>query len=515
MSLNGSGTGANLHRWIAMAVLAGSMVGCAKPKTMDASAAAKAKALAGIPVVVKPAVQGDITQTLEVTGALAAQNDVVVGARLAGRVATVLVREGDSVAAGQVVATMELVDFRSQVLSAEAGLQSALSREQQARLALQQATTTARQAETTLAMTRRTTATGLQVAQATLEAAQARLAVVKQGARPQERRQVEEQVRAAKANCDRAQADLARYKDLLKDQAISQSLYDQAKSVAEAAEAGYAGARESLDLIREGARVEDIRQAELAVAQAREGVARAQADSDAVILRENDVENAHAAAKAAQQGLSSAQSSVVQARAALAISRTSQSDASIKSPIAGYVAARLAEPGQQVGSGAGVLRVVQPGSVYLKAMVSESQYSGVTPGQSAEVTVDALPGRTFRGTVRHVLPVASSAARNFTVRIDFAADPALRPEMFARATILQNTKRGVTLVPKDSVVYDSATGAARLFVADGGGKAEERKVTLGYVNTTQVMIADGVKPGEKVIVAGQDALQDGDRVQVR
>lgn len=464
---------------------------------------------------VQPAVRGDITQTLDVTGALAAQNDVVVGARMAGRVATVLVREGDSVVAGQVVATMELVDFKSQVLSAEAGLQSALSREQQARLGLQQSTTAARQAETTLAMTRRTTATGLQVAQATLEAAQARLAVVKQGARPQERRQVEEQVRAAKANCDRAQADLARYKELLKDQAISQSLYDQARSVAEAADASYASAKEALDLVREGARAEDIRQAELAVAQAREGVAKAQSDSEAVILREHDVENAGAAVKAAQQGLASAQAAVVQARAALAISRTSQSDASIKTPISGYVAARLAEPGQQLGSGAAVLRVVQPGSVYMKALVSETQYEGVAVGQSADVTLDALPGKTFRGTVRSLLPVASSAARNFTVRIDIPSTPEMRPEMFARASILKNTRRGVTLVAKDSVVYDAATGAAHVFVAGDAGKAEERKVTIGYTNTTKVMISQGVKPGEKVIVAGQDALQDGDRIQVR
>src|SRR5207237_2746439 len=135
-------------------------------------------------------------------------------------------------------------------------------------------------------------------------------------------------------------------------------------------------------------------------------------------------------------------------------------------------------------------------------------------GQPATVRVDALPGRAFSGRVTRILPVASSAARSFNVRISIAADPRLRPQMFARGGILIDTRRGATVVRKEAVLYDPATKTARVFISKPSGVAEERKVTTGYTDDGYVEVVSGVRPGEQVIVTGQSTLQTGDKVRI-
>jgi len=509
-----------------LAVAAALAAGCGR-QPAAANSEAAASGAAAVAVTVAPAASGDISRTVDVTGSLVALQDVTVGTRAPGRVAAVFVREGDPVRAGQVVATMDSTDPQAGVQQAQASLDAAFTREQQARAALQQARIAVtqarnqlRNAEVTLRWTDRTSATAVEVARAGLQSAQEALSVVKQGAREQERRQAEENVRSAKATYEKARADLRRSQDLYREQAVSQSQLDQAQAAFEAAQAQYNSAQQALSLIREGARPEEIRRAELAVQQARESLAKAEADRATVELRRQDVENARASVQAAEAGLKTAQAGVAQARAgvdqaraALRIAQEGLRNAYITSPITGYVADRIAEPGAQLGGGGPVMRIVAPGSVYFQAVLSESQFALVRPGQSATVTVDAIAGRQFRGRVSKVFPVAS-AARSFPVRIDIPADPRLRPEMYGRGSILIDTHRGATIVPKDAVIFDPVDRKARLFVAQAG-KASERSVQVGYTDPGRVEVVAGVRPGEQVIVAGQNALSDGDPVRVQ
>lgn len=485
------------------------------PGTLSGNGVQQAQASA-IAVKVAPAILGNIDKTVDVTGSLVALQDVVVGNKQAGKLAAVYLHEGDTVQAGQIVAQMDDVDLKAQVMQQQANLQSALTKEQQALAQLKQARNALRIAETTLEWTEKTTASSVQSAQKALQTAEEQLAIVQQGARAQERKQAEEQVRAAKANYDKACADLKRYQQLYREQAISQSQLDQAQAACEAAEASYNSAREALSLVREGARPEELRQAQLAVDSARVALQKAQADRDQVRLRREEVLNARSGVEVAEANLRTQQAGVEQARAALHIAQDNLAKASIRSPISGYVAQRLAAPGQQLGSGGSVMRVVSPNSIYFQATLPESEFAEVRLGQSVNVTVDAIPSKTpFRGTVTRILPVASSAARSFTVRIDFARkDPRFRPEMFARGRILIGTHRNTTLVSKDAVLFDPVNNQARLFVSSNG-RAEERRVQAGYMNPQYVEILSGVKPGEKVIVAGQNALQNGDRITVR
>jgi RND family efflux transporter MFP subunit len=507
---------------VSLALGAAVLAGCGRNSNGKAKVGPDGLSLtesSAIVVNVAEAVRGDIAKTLEVTGSLVALNDVSVGAKSSGKLVAVYPREGEAVRAGQVVAEMDTSDLRAQLAAQEAAYRTAVTRLDQARAQLQQAKSALQNSETQLNWTTKTTETSVQTAEAALQTAQERLAVVKQGARAQERRQAEESVRGAKANYDKARSDLKRMQALFREQAVSQSQLDQAQASADGAEASYRSAMEALSLIREGARPEDIRTAELAVLQARQGLDKANADRAQVALRQADVQSARDGVRVATSSVRAAEAGMSQAASLVRIARQALADASIRSPISGYVAARMAEPGQQVAGGgmggAAILRIVAPGSVYFQANVSETQVADVRLGQHVDVTVDALPGRTFSGTVTRILPVASMAARAFTLRIDFPVEPTMKPQMFARGRILLGTHRATVLVPKDAVVFDPIQNRSKLFVKLGSGTVQEREVKIGYTNPEFVEIVSGVRPAEAVVVQGQNALQDGDKVRVQ
>lgn len=497
---------------VAVAIFGAVVGGCSRTAAPEKR---EAQGHGGTAVTVAPAIRRDISKSVEVTGSLVALNDVVVGARMAGKVTAVLMREGDPVTVGQIVATMDMVDYQAQVESARANLDAAVARQHQANILAEQARNQVSQAEMNLDVTDKSTAAALAVARAALTSAEQTLSVVRQGARQQEREQAQQQVRAAKANLDKLSADLKRMKELYQDQAISASQLDQVQASYDAAEASYRTALEALSLVQEGARKEDIRKAELAVEQAQEGLKKAEADRRLVDLRKADVANARAALRSAQAGVATAEQSVRQARAALDIAKNALNNAYVRAPVNGYVAARLAEPGQQLGAGGPIVRIVAPGSVYFQATVSESEYADLAVGQPVEVTVDALPNRKYAGRVTRIFPVASSAARSFTVRVDFQGDSRLRPQMFARGMINVGTHRNATLVNKDAVIFGGTDSEATVFVVDANNRAEERKVRVGFSNPEFVEILSGVKPGDRVVVAGQNVLRNGDTVTVR
>src|SRR5579862_3976184 len=137
------------HHWTraAAALAATSLMlaaGCGhKPEASGAPGAGGAadppkKADAGVVVTVAEAARGSIDRTVDVTGSLVALQDVVVGAKSAGRIATVLLHEGDPVQAGQLVAEMDSADLKAQVESANATVEAAITKEQQAHATLQQ-----------------------------------------------------------------------------------------------------------------------------------------------------------------------------------------------------------------------------------------------------------------------------------------------------------------------------------------------------------------------------------------
>ncbi len=499
----------------AFAALVGPLAGCHQPApAAGAGPGGPGAPKAATQVSVSKAVQGPISDVAEVTGALAALNDVTVGVKLGGKVVAVFAREGDLVRAGQVLVQQDTTDLKNQYEQQWANLLTARTRLSQANIALADA-------KTNLKLTEQQTAASVKLATAGLDAARESAAVVKQGARTQERQQAAEAVEAsradrdsARADLDKSRADLKRYQALYREQAISSQQLDQAQSTADAASARYNStvarynsALQAQSLVQEGSRPEDIRRSQATVEQANQTLATATANRNQIQLRQADVQTALSQITAAQAG-------VRQAGAAVNLAQQAIRDASVRSPITGVVAERKVEPGMQVSTvKPDVMRVVSLDTIFFDAQLSESQFAEIHVGQPAEITVDALNGRKFAGQVSKIFPVASSTARSFTARVTLRNERGLlRPQMFARGRITLATHPDAVLVSRDAVL-EPANGGGRIMVAVGG-KALERTVRTGFANPRQTEILSGVQPGDMVITTGQSQVQSGDKIQI-
>jgi HlyD family secretion protein len=329
---------------------------------------------------------------------------------------------------------------------------------------------------------------------------------VRNGARRQERAQAENAVAIAKANLDKAQSDYDRYKNLYDTGAVSAATLETFRTALNIQRESYKNAAEARSLVDEGARREDVRQAEIGVQQARENLQAALATVDTRQTRREDV-------RAARAGVETSVSGVAAARAGLAIARQNVVNHRVVAPRSGSIIARMTEPGQWASPGTSLLTVVDLSTVYLEADVSEKDVERVRPGQTVSAAVDAFPGRVWAGRVTSIVPSADSAARTFAARIAIAnPDRVLRPNMFARARVVTGMVRDALLVPKSAVVRGS--GGERV-VRIVGETARIAPVTSGISTGSTIVVRDtNLRPGDLVVVSGPDQLEDGDRVKV-
>ncbi|MCE5313569.1 MAG: efflux RND transporter periplasmic adaptor subunit [Armatimonadota bacterium] len=441
----------------------------------------------GIPVETAAIVRGDMEQTVEVTGDIKALDEMVLSAKIPGRVAGVYAREGDSVSKGMTVVALDADDAQSNLRSAEASLESALSRLSQAR--------------TNAKVTKIQTDAAIEQAQSSLEAAKSRLAVAKTPTRSQDRLVAENRVAAAKATLDNKEADYKRNKKLADQGAISQSTLDLVETQYKIAQTDYRSAQEQLSVIKEGGRAEDVDTAQANVRVAKEQLRSAKANAAQNMLRQEDIK--------------SAQASVQQARANVSLARQQLSYTSVKSPISGLLASRNTEPGQVVAAGQSMGSVVNLGSLYFQGDVSETEIDNVSMGQNVKVRIDAIQGKTFQGIVDKIYPSASVSGRNFPVRIRITDKTgAIRPGMFARGSIVIGMSRSVVLVPKDAI--EERKGTKMVFIMNGKDKVKRMDVEVLRENSayTQIANPEGLNVGDIVVTSGRQNLQDNSKVEI-
>ncbi|MDD8025761.1 MAG: efflux RND transporter periplasmic adaptor subunit [Acidobacteriota bacterium] len=210
------------------------------------------------------------------------------------------------------------------------------------------------------------------------------------------------------------------------------------------AEAGISLAQAQLDLLRSGARAEDVRQAEEAVRQA--DAAFKPAEEDARRMRElaakgsvtaKQAEDADArltmakaqAAAAAEalkkvrtlarpEEIRAAQARLDQARAAADLLRKTIADCVLVSPVAGIVTQVPVEAGELVAAGAAVAVVSDLDRVHVMIYVTEAELARVKLGGRADVAIDGLPGRAFAGTIVYISPEAEFTPKNIQTRED-------------------------------------------------------------------------------------------------
>ena len=203
-----------------------------------------------------------------------------------------------------------------------------------------------------------------------------------------------------------------------------------------------------------------------------------------------------------------------QAGASLAALRERLARTTVTAPIPGILERREVEVGAMVSPGAPVARIVEIDPVRVTGGVPERYAADVS---EAVVSFDVLAGETYGGRVDYV--GATVNPRNRTFEAEFRLpNPglAIKPEMVANIEILTGTIPGAIVVPQESLVRAEEGFVAFVIGSNGSGAevAELREVTLGPSQRDQVVVEDGLRHGDRLIVLGQNLVVGGDRVRV-
>jgi len=199
------------------------------------------------------------------------------------------------------------------------------------------------------------------------------------------------------------------------------------------------------------------------------------------------------------------------ARARLAAINADLSKGVVRSSIDGLITARPIERSEFVSPGVPLYRVVDHRTIIVEAQLAETQVALVRVGCEVQVEIDALE-RTFTGEVSAVLPAADPVSKTFTVRVEVAnPDLAILVGMSARLRIAAQVTDDVVLVVQDAVLED---GRGRGVFVARDGIAEFRPVTTGATQGERVVVAEGLGPGDELVVLGQRYLHDGQPIRV-
>lgn len=182
------------------------------------------------------------------------------------------------------------------------------------------------------------------------------------------------------------------------------------------------------------------------------------------------------------------------------------------SPIAGVVTARNYDNGDMVGTEPiFVIQQIRP--VKIMVNVSESLYTYVKKGMSVEVSLDAIPGRTFEGKVSRITPAIDASTHTFPVEIVVAnGDEAVKPGMYARVTMNYGSRDNV-VIPDRAVVKQMGSGDRYVYVYQPDGTVKYQKVELGRRMSDRYEITEGLADGAEIVVKGQNSLNNGMSVE--
>ena len=224
---------------------------------------------------------------------------------------------------------------------------------------------------------------------------------------------------------------------------------------------------------------------------------------DSQSLAPNDFAKFTAARDAAHQQLQ-------QALAGEGVARKNLADAQLLAPISGYIARRMLEPGVMVGPGQPVFEIAPMDPIEVNVGVPETDIGLVKVGQSATVTIPALPRQTFKGTVRVVNVAADPATRTYMTRIS-VPNPAreLKLGMVAEVSITGAHRLDLMVLPMEAIVRDPQ-GATLVFqYFPETRRVFSKRVEVGAMLGRDIQIRSGLKGDEAIVVAGQQALRNG------
>ncbi|CAG4884706.1 Efflux transporter periplasmic adaptor subunit [Georgfuchsia toluolica] len=180
----------------------------------------------------------------------------------------------------------------------------------------------------------------------------------------------------------------------------------------------------------------------------------------------------------------------------------------------GVVTAVNAEQGQVVAAGQPVVRLARPEELEVVVDIAENQLQALRAAKQISIMLWASPGKRYRGRLRELAPAADAATRTFRARISvLEPDAEVRLGMTANIVLGDNAGAEIFILPLSALTRND--GKPAVWVFDPATQTvAPRSVSLSdFSGEDQVNIADGLKAGEIVVIAGVHKLRAGQKVK--
>lgn len=193
----------------------------------------------------------------------------------------------------------------------------------------------------------------------------------------------------------------------------------------------------------------------------------------------------------------------------------------ITAPFSGTISARYVDPGALIPAAtagsppqsAALVTLMDLRKVRVEVAVPASEAPWVKRNGDAELHVQELPGRSFKGTITRFAEALDDSTQTMPVEIELDnSEHWLRAGMFGNVRMAIERKSDALLIPSEALVREKARTSVFVW-ADG--KAKKSAVKVGFENEPSVEILEGVKPEDVLILAGKLTLVDGQPVSLQ
>jgi len=266
-------------------------------------------------------------------------------------------------------------------------------------------------------------------------------------------------------------------------------------------------------------------EAQIHDAKSRQALAASEAQRYIDLGKKNFVSQSVVEGKLQQQQsadaqLASAESALVSARQDLARLEADRAGAQqqrgnirLRAPVDGVVTSRDAEPGSTVVAGQAVLKLQEPGSLWVTVRLDQGRSAGLRAGLPAEITLRSNPGKVLTGKVARVEPISDSVTEERIAQVAFDSLPqGVTNNEMAEVNLRLPAVTDALILPNAALRHRGAEVGVWL---RADGKLRFVPVKTGATGLDgKVQIAEGLKAGDEVVVYSERELKDDSRIKV-
>ena len=262
----------------------------------------------------------------------------------------------------------------------------------------------------------------------------------------------------------------------------------QSRAAIDGAQANYQSAISRLSALNQGAKAVDVQSAQSAIISAQTALALKKAPNtpqDIALLQEQ---------------VSLSEISLQQAQLDL-------ENATLVAPYDGVIGAITVNVGEQVGTGAAILVLVDKKSTRIDISVDETDITRISVGKAASISFDSIPDRPLAGKVLGVAPTSTVQQGVATYTVSIALDDPsiiLQPGMTANVNIVVADRQNVLVIPNRALKRQGRNQTVELLV---NGKTESRTIKAGLSNDQMTEVLEGLAEGDSVLIPATTTIQ--------